>query len=141
VSRRERRPADKPAVAIEHDGLKRDVNSDHDPRCRCPASAGDGIAEGDAGLCGLRKRVRRRVCRHDPCAQIFRAAGLHRQSSDCEVIDAGAFRMEVEQPCASFAILATPPAMVTRSTGCVRRYLSMPPTKSPISISAMSRNP
>ena len=44
-------------------------------------------------------------------------------------------------PCASLVILPTPPAMVTRGTGCVRRYFSMPPTKSPMSISAISGRP
>ena len=37
--------------------------------------------------------------------------------------------------------LAGPPAMVTRGTGWRRRYLSMAPTKSPMSISALSASP
>ncbi len=38
-------------------------------------------------------------------------------------------------PCASLVILATPPATVTRGTGWSRMYFSMPPTKSPMSMS------
>ena len=45
------------------------------------------------------------------------------------------------RPCASFVIFATPPAIVTRRTGWRRRYRSMPPTKSPISSSAISGRP
>ncbi len=45
------------------------------------------------------------------------------------------------RPCASLVILATPPAMVTRGTGCARRYFSRPPAKSPISSSATSGKP
>ena len=41
------------------------------------------------------------------------------------------------RPWPSFVILAKPPAMVTRGTGMRRRYFSMPPTKSPMSISAI----
>jgi hypothetical protein len=49
------------------------------------------------------------------------------------------FECRSSMPCASFVILATPPAMTApaRQDGGVR-YLSMPPTKSPISISAVS---
>ncbi len=45
------------------------------------------------------------------------------------------------KPCPSLVILATPPATVTRGTGWRRRYFSMPPAKSPISISATSSSP
>ncbi len=44
-------------------------------------------------------------------------------------------------PCASLVILATPPATLTRATGWARMYFSMPPTKSPMSISAISGRP
>ncbi len=44
-------------------------------------------------------------------------------------------------PCASLVILATPPAMVTRGTGWSRMYFSMPPTKSPMSMSCTSCRP
>ena len=42
------------------------------------------------------------------------------------------------RPCPSFVILAMPPAMVTFGTGLRRRYFSMPPAKSPMSIRACS---
>ena len=41
-------------------------------------------------------------------------------------------------PCPSLVIFAIPPAIVTREIGWRRKYLSMPPTKSPMSISAWS---
>ena len=44
-------------------------------------------------------------------------------------------------PCPSFVILAKPPAIVMRGTGCRFAYFSMPPTKSPMSMSAVSERP
>ena len=51
------------------------------------------------------------------------------------------FECRSSRPCASFVIFATPPATVTRPTGCVRKYFSSPPAKSPISSNATSGNP
>ena len=45
------------------------------------------------------------------------------------------------RPCPSLVILAKPPATVTLGTGWRRRYFSMPPAKSPMSISATSASP
>src|SRR6056297_1670946 len=41
-------------------------------------------------------------------------------------------------PCASLVILPIPPPMVIRSTGCLARYFSRPPAKSPMSSIAWS---
>ncbi len=51
------------------------------------------------------------------------------------------FECRSSAPPASFDNLAKPPATVTRSIGCRRRYLSIPPTKSPMSMIASSPRP
>ena len=139
MSRRERRVADEPAVAVEHgdldlDGLARNDSGGglpirrappHDQAARLPRRRGRRLPP----RCWRRECVRQARASRRParqaCASTPRSTEPRRECRS-------------SRPWASLVILPTPPAMVTRGTGCVRRYLSMPPTKSPMSISAVS---
>ena len=101
---------------------------------RSPRAMPSARASAKASAAVLAARFARTAWRsHAPPA---RKLGKQRE------IDRAALRMQIESALApSLVILATPPAMVTRGTGWARRYLSMPPTKSPMSISAISGRP
>ena len=134
----ERRVAHELADAVEHRDLDFDGNAGDNGGGGVPRGAGDFIAERHAFFGSLGEGLGRGVGGEDAFAEFARAAGLRGETREHAEIDRTPPRMEIEQACASFVILPTPPAMVTRLTGWVRTYLSMPPTKSPMSISAVS---
>ncbi len=124
------------------------------PRCRA------GPSDPSRTRCGGRPRRRRRSAGADRALPRQRSRGprrrvglcdrgnearrraefLHRSASQRKSI-APAREWRSRKPCASFVILAKPPATVTLPTGWERIYFSMPPTKSPMSIKAVSSSP
>jgi hypothetical protein len=139
--RRERCAADQHAVAVEQHDLDGDVAAIDAPR-RLLRRARDLVAERDARRGSRqRERFRRGVGRGDARGKRGGAAGACAQKFASARSTSPRLECRSSRPCASLVILATPPAMVTRGTGWRRRYLSMPPTKSPMSISAVSGRP
>ena len=143
MNRRERRAADQRAGAVEQHDFQRDRRGrEHRAprsatRPRATASPSASPPPGDA------RRPRAAVlARAMRVGELGGARRLRRRSGAAQPRSTSP-RLECRSstPCASLVILAKPPAMVTRGTGCARRYFSMPPTKSPMSISATSGSP
>ncbi len=136
--RSEGRTADQHAVAVEHHDLDGDAAAGNRVQRRRLRRLGDRVTERDALGGGMGEGFRRGVRCGDARAQRRGAAGGLGEAASAARSTVPRLECRSSMPCASFVILATPPAMVTRATGWRRRYLSMPPTKSPISISAIS---
>ena len=142
VTAGERRPPDQIAVAVEHRDLDGDAAAlQHLAGLRLRGLR-HPLAERDAFLRGIGKGFGRGVGGRDLRRQALQRR-RPRAASAASPSRSTAPRLECRSsmPCASLVILATPPAMVTRGTGCGRRYFSMPPTKSPMSMSAVSGRP
>jgi hypothetical protein len=80
------------------------------------------------------KRRHHRPDRGYLCDQFGGASGRLDADGEIGQVVLATARMQIEA--ALREILAIPPAMVTKGTGCWRNYLIMPPTKSPMSIRA-----
>ena len=123
------------ALAIEQRDIDRDAAGErrqrHFPRRRRDARR---QRRGEGRRRGLERLVRAARLRWPP--RRYRRGAPSSASMRASAATSTRLRSECRSrwPCASFANLPKPPARVRRGTGCRRRYLSVPPTKSPMSI-------
>jgi hypothetical protein len=101
-----------------------------------PCGVGDERRQLEARGFGKFEGVQAAVGARDRRDHLRRAARVRDTLAERQRSIAPRFKCGSNLPLASLVIFAGPPAMVTRATGCSRRYFRRPPTKSPTSINA-----
>ena len=130
------------AVAVEDQHFELDFGTLQHGRRRVPGAIRDGLADRNAGCTRLGKGLGHGVRAANPLsASSAEAPAASATSAKASRSAMPRLECTSSMPWASLVILATPPAMVTRGTGWSRMYFSMPPTKSPMSISCTSCSP
>ena len=130
--------AGKNAIAVEHHDIDGDRETfDHAPR-RIARRVRNGIAENDTFGGRMRKGFRSGVGRDNAFLECARTPDRRRKTGEGLQIDGTASRMQVEPALGELGHLGDAARNRHPRTGWRRKNLSMPPTKSPMSIRAIS---
>lgn len=141
MSKGKRTAADELAVAIEDGDLERHVGVLEHARSRPPACSRNEISEGKIFLYRMLEGFRRRIRRQDALAQCRRRAYILRERGKRAQVYGTALRVQIEKTLRELGHLRDAAGDGEFGSGCLRRYLSVPPTKSPMSINATSGKP
>jgi hypothetical protein len=136
MSRRKRRAPHQSLVAIDHQDLDRGAIK-HPGRC-LPSRGRHRVAKRDALRGRLCKHLRRGVGQKNVVAERGGRARSPRALRQEAQIHGDALRMQIQKTLGEFGDLGHPPGEAETRNAMAAQTVSMPPTKSPTSISAAS---